>query len=327
MKHHFIMNPAAGKGTHVASLSEKINAVATARGIDYEIYTTSAPGDAIRFVAHTAGADRELHRFYACGGDGTLNEVVNGAPLAENAEFALVPIGTGNDFCRNFDDRAAFFDIEKQISGVATPIDLIHYNNRYCINMLNIGFDCNVVERTIRYKKYKLIPTAMTYRLGVAATLFGKMSTPMHIELQDGEVIERPLLLMTIANGQFYGGGFHSNPRAILNDGLFDVNIIEKVSRLTFLSLVGAYKGGTHLEEAAKYITYRQATSLSMHFAEETPICADGEIEPVTSLSVSIAPAATRFVLPQGVAFAFGKQTPEELPEETQEETTTYSCK
>ena len=301
MKHHFIIIPAAGKGTHVQSLTKKITESADAHKINYEIYMTKSPGDATEFVANTVAADTECHRFYACGGDGTLGEVVCGAPLSDRAEFALIPIGTGNDFCRNFDDRSAFFDIDRQITGEAMPIDLIRYNDRYCVNMMNVGFDCNVVERTVSLKKSKFIPSSMAYSVGVVSSLMHKMTTNMRITLEDGEVIERPLLLMSIANGRFYGGGYRSNPRAILDDALFDVNIIEKVSRLTFISLISSYKAGTHLETAAKYITYRQSKTLTMSFDKETLICVDGETSLATELSISIVPKATRFVLPAGV--------------------------
>lgn len=308
MKHHFIINPAAGKGTLVHSLSEKIHLAAKETGCDYTIYLTKAPGDACEYVKKTLGTEEGCHRFYACGGDGTLNEVVNGGPLSDRAEYALVPIGTGNDFCRNFDDRAAFLDIKRQIEGTAIPIDLISYGERYCVNMLNIGFDCQVVERTAKLKSSPLIPSGAAYSLGVVSSLLHKMTTDMHITLSDGEVIDRPLLLMSVANGQFYGGGFRPNPRALPNDGLFDVNIIEKVSRFTFLSLIGSFKAGRHLEEAAKYVTYRRATSLSLSFDRETMICVDGETEPATALTISLVPGATRFVLPAGVACLFTEE-------------------
>lgn len=301
MKHHFIINPAAGKGTHVRSLSERIREAAEARGIEYTIYLTKAPGDAAEYVAAAVTADDCHHRFYACGGDGTLCEVVNGAPTCERAEFALIPIGTGNDFCRNFDDRAAFFDIMRQIDGTPMPIDLIRYNDRYCVNMLNTGFDCHVVERTVRLKKSPLIPSALAYTTGVAVTLMHKMTTDMCITLDDGEEISRPLLLLSIGNGKYYGGGFRSNPKALLDDGLFDVNIVEKVSRITFLSLVSSYKAGTHPETAPQYVTYRKASSLHITFEKDTLVCVDGELEEMRELTVSLAPAATRFVLPAGV--------------------------
>lgn len=317
MQHHFIINPAAGKGTLVRSLTERIRTTASERGVNFEIYLTKHPRDAVNFVTATLAKGGERHRFYACGGDGTLGEVVSGAPLCERAEFALIPIGTGNDFCRNFSDRSAFFDIDRQLDGEAMPIDLIRYNDRYCVNMLNVGFDCNVVVKTLSLKKKAWIPSGMAYSAGVALALMQKMSTPMYIELEDGEKIERPLLLLSLANGQFYGGGFRSNPCALLSDGLFDINIIEKVSRATFLSLVGAYKAGKHLEVAAKYITYRKARSVYIRFDEETMLCADGELEPVTEVKAEILPGAARFVVPRSVLCLSTQK--EELPEEIPE--------
>ena len=302
MKHHFIINPAAGKGTLTRSLAARIRERCDSRGVEYTIYETTAPGDAERYVRKAVSEDGNLHRFYACGGDGTLCEVINGAPADARAEFALIPIGTGNDFCRNFDERSAFLDIDRQLDGTPARFDLIKYNDRYSINMLNIGFDCNVVNAAATLKKKKYIPSEMAYVSGVAVTLFHKMTTPMHLELNTGEVIERPLLLITIANGRFCGGGFMSNPVASLDDGLFDVNIIEKVSRFTFLALVGSYKAGTHLKQAGKIVTYRQVSSLYLRFPREIPICVDGEIEQAQELRVSLCPRVLSFVLPAGVS-------------------------
>ena len=90
----------------------------------------------------TAAESSERLRFYACGGDGTLGEVVNGAAGQVNAEVGLIPIGTGNDFVRNFADAGDFFDIEAQVMGEARAIDLIKCNDRYGINVVNVGFDC-----------------------------------------------------------------------------------------------------------------------------------------------------------------------------------------
>ncbi len=310
MKHHFIINPAAGKGTLTRALAARITAACEEKRVDYVIYETRGPGDAEVYV-RTALAEEGLHRFYSCGGDGTLCETVNGAPLCDRAEFALIPIGTGNDFCRNFDYRAAFFEIERQLNGVPTPIDLIRYNDRYCVNMLNIGFDCNAANRANQLKKKKLFPKSMAYAGGIAHSLVRKMTTDMEIELNDGEIIDRPLLLITIGNGQFCGGGFRSNPRALINDGLFDINIVEKISRLSFLSLVSSYKAGTHLEMAPDYVTYRQASSLSLKLKQQCAVCVDGEIDYAEALDISLVPAAIKFVFPEGVSLKKDEPSPE----------------
>ncbi len=322
MKHHFIINPAAGKGTLTESLVKRIAAACEKAEVEYVIYETKAPGDAEVYVREALKEDG-THRFYACGGDGTLCETVNGAPESDRAEFALIPIGTGNDFCRNFDYRAAFFEIERQLNGTPIPIDLIRYNDRYCVNMLNIGFDCNAANRANELKKKRFFPKSMAYAGGVASSLVRKMTTEMAITLDGEEEISRPLLLITIANGQFCGGGFRSNPKASPIDGLFDVNIIEKMSRFSFISLVGSYKAGTHLETAPDYVTYRQASSLLLTLPKNTAVCADGEIEYADSLSVSLAPSAIRFVLPEGVSLK--KELWEETAEKAEESAETKS--
>ena len=119
-----------------------------------------------------------MFRFYACGGDGTMNEVANGAYGQQNVEIAMVPAGTGNDFPRNFTNYKYFEDIERQILGSAKWVDLIRYEAapadeltglivRYGINMFNIGLDCNVADKVIDIKKYPFIPGPLAYGLGV----------------------------------------------------------------------------------------------------------------------------------------------------------------
>lgn len=319
MKHHFIINPAAGKGTLTESLAARIKAACESTAVEYVIYETKAPGDAEVYVREAIKEDG-MHRFYACGGDGTLGETVNGAPTCDRAEFALIPIGTGNDFCRNFDYRAAFFDIERQLNGTPTPLDLIRYNDRYCVNMLNIGFDCNAANRANELKKKSLFPKSMAYAGGVASSLMRKMTTDMTVTLDGEEEIHRPLLLITIANGQFCGGGFRSNPKASPIDGLFDVNIIEKMSRFSFISLVGSYKAGTHIETAPDYVTYRQARTLTLSLPKNTAVCVDGEIEYAENLTVTLEKEAIRFILPEGVSlkkelWEKGVEEGEESPE------------
>ena len=102
MIHHFLINPAAGKGQYTEALSRKITRTCEKRGVLYRIHSTAHPGDATNYVRTQVEDKSEIHRFYACGGDGTFCETVSGAPMAENAEFGLIPIGTGNDFERNF---------------------------------------------------------------------------------------------------------------------------------------------------------------------------------------------------------------------------------
>ena len=302
MKHIFILNPMAGKGDKIASLRENIKNTCERLEADYEIYETTARYDAEDFVKKTCESSSEKLRFYACGGDGTLGEVVNGAVGAVNAEIGLIPIGTGNDFVRNFDTPEDFFDIEKQVRGEARAIDLIKCNERYGVNVLNVGFDCEVVVTMDTLRRNPLVPKNLVYGASVAGNFFKKFGTQMKIMADDIE-INRPMMLCAIANGGFYGGGYHAAPRAALDDGLIDLCIVEKVTRAKFISLIGSYKAGTHLEsKAAKdCITYKKCKTLKIELPEEHNFCIDGEIERMRDVNIELVHKAILFSVP-GIA-------------------------
>ena len=304
MIHHFLINPAAGKGKYTDALKNKVKTVCEARGVDYRIHLTARPGDATDYVRETVAGSEEKHRFYACGGDGTMSETINGAPTAANAEFALIPIGTGNDFERNFTGFENFFDIEKQIDGEAVKIDVLRCNDRYALNMINIGFDSNVAKKTGEIKRSPLVPTGLAYTAGLAITLCKPFGTKMEITLGDGTEIKETLLLTAIANGAFCGGGYKAAPRASLLDGKLDVCVINKISRGKFIGLAKHYKAGTHLElEAAKkIIRYYQTDAVRFRFDKRIGICIDGEIEMNDHVDISILPRALAFSIPAGSA-------------------------
>ena len=302
MKHHFIINPTAGKGNLADALKQKIISICNDIDIKYYVHTTVKPLDATEYVKNALVSDEDEHRFYACGGDGTLSEVLNGTDLSNRAQIALIPIGTGNDFWKNFDNGQFFSDINRQIEGEPRKIDVLTYNGKYCANMINIGFDCDVVKKSAKLKRHFWIPSKMAYIFGVICTLFKKMGKRMHIEFDDGTVIDKPLLLTAVANGQFCGGGYDAAPLAKLNDGLMDLCIINKVSRLTFLKLISSYRAGTHLEttKGKQIIEYFQRRHVRYTFDKDTDICIDGEIETCRTLELGIIRNAIKFSIPKG---------------------------
>lgn len=308
----FVINPKAGKGKGIDKWLEKIRSTSEKTGIKADIYMTKAVGDAEAFAdligKETAGSGEEV-RLIACGGDGTLNEVLNGAIKYENLTVGVVPIGTGNDFCRNFPDDGNFLDIEAQLKGRVIKCDAIRYSGllagehqtRYCANMFNIGFDCNVVDLTAKLKNYPLIAGSFAYLMGVAITYIKKKGAKLRVEL-DGKVIEDgPLLLTAIANGGFCGGGVHSSPYASVTDGIMDVNVIYNVSRLDFLKKFPYYAKGTHMELPDIDHTIYAGTCRS---AKVTPLdgtmrlCTDGEIVDAGEIEFEVVPAAFNLLVP-----------------------------
>lgn len=305
MKHIFILNPVAGHGKAEEHYLPQIQKAVKEAGVDFEIHRTINVGDATRFVrSRCQEQSTETLRFYAVGGDGTLNEVVNGAMGASHAEVAFIPSGSGNDFARSFPNSELFKNVLRQLKGTSTLIDVLQYNEKYAINMLNIGLDCQVVSVMNRLKYKTFLKGPLAYMAGVGIVFVGNQGYEMEIVLEDGTTSRGSYTLVAIGNGAYCGGGFCGVPRAKWDDGLMDVSLIEKVNRRTFLSLIGSYRKGTHLETSLgqRVVTYVQCRSLRMKdpTGNQLDVCIDGEIEQVKELSVNLLPKALRFSIPEG---------------------------
>ena len=302
MIYHFILNPKSGKKKKHKSIEQTIKNACIKRQLSYHIYYTTCIGDATEYVKSMVRISSERQRFVCVGGDGTLNEIVNSAPCNPLVEFGVIPGGSGNDFVKNFTNVKLFSSIEAQLDGDAIPLDLIKCNDFYCVNMVNIGFDCAVVKEASKLKQYKLISPSFSYVLGVAVVLFKKFGTKMKLIFDDGEVLENDFTLSAIGNGKFCGGGFMATPQALLTDGLLDVCVIDKISRMTFLSLVMSYRKGTHLENkrARKILRHRRVSHFRMEFETPLPICIDGEIKGAKNIEFSVVKNGLNFVIPKG---------------------------
>ena len=309
MIYHFILNPKSGRSPQQVRMEQEIVEACTKRQLSYHIYYTRYRKNAITYVRSMIKEyPDERQRFICVGGDGTINEIANSAPANPNIEFGVIPNGSGNDFVRNFTHRRNFVDIDAQIDGEVHTFDLIKCNDDYCVNMVNIGFDCSVVIEADKFRKYKFISPGISYMLGVVVGFFfKKFGTKMRVIFDDGEIIDRELTLTGIGNGKFCGGGFKTAPKASLSDGLMDVCMIDKVSRLIFIQLVGPYKEGTFLENKAaqKIVKYKQVKHFRMEFDEPMPICIDGEVSNAKNVEFTVIPGAFNFVIPKGSALRF----------------------
>ena len=315
MRHIFVINPLAGKKGKKQKLEEQIRSASERLGEAAEIYETRSQGDGERFV-RTICQEKEAGeniRFYACGGDGALNEVVNGAVGFEGVEVGCVPLGTGNDYVRNYATPQEFLDIEAQLRGQARSSDLIRYEaerkgqageSRYCVNMFNIGFDCNVVDQTSRAKNWPLVKGSFAYLLSVAIILVKKKGADLKVFYEDGSAFDGKLLLIAVANGCYCGGGVKGLPLSKVDDGLMDVSLIKNVPRRTFIRLFPKYAKGTHLADrkAPEIIDYRTCRRLKIWANQGLmKLCVDGEIIDTEKVTFEIAPRAMSFSVPAGV--------------------------
>ena len=313
MKHYFIINPAAGKSHTTHDLMSKIVSAANAEDVDFKIYETKAKGDATRYVSEkcTKHPEKTL-RFYACGGDGTLNEVINAAAAFPNAEVGVVPVGTGNDFIKNFSNTKNFMNMKRQILGTPVKIDLIKFNGRYCANVLNVGFDCSVVQKMGQFRRNAFVPNKLAYAAGIVSALSSSYGSSFRLTIDDDEVREEEFLLAAFGKGSFYGGGFKALPLTIADDGYIDACIATKISRMAFIQCVSKYKKGEHLD--LDFITYKKCRKVRLESDEPIGICADGEITMETLVDIEVVPGALTFSVPEGseLAALLAENAPEE---------------
>ena len=301
MEHIFIINPSAGQGK-AAKLIPAIQLALEGTTYKYSIYTTKAAGDAERFVRETCETGRKV-RFYVCGGDGSFHEAVNGAKGFPEAELGVIPVGTGNDFVRNFGRKGDFMDILSQVEGRSMSCDVIDINGRYVVNMANIGFDCEVVVQAGKWKQKPLISGPVAYIMGIVSEFAKPMGKRISFRWADGTTMTGKFLLCTLANGSFCGGGFCSSPKAALNDGLMDVGIVQMLPRGRFIGILPKYKTGTYLDTklGKEKVLYEKYEKLELAVAEPTNISIDGEIRQFTYLKAEMVKGAFRFIVPKGL--------------------------
>lgn len=308
MKHLFIINPVAGgiKG-QLAERKREINEVAGSLHIPYEIYETKAAMDAYRKIVGDAESLDSL-RVYACGGDGTLNECVNGAAKRSNVAITNFPCGTGNDFIRLFGQSNAdkFRNLHSLIDGVVRPLDLIDCSGRYGINICSVGIDARVAADVHKYSHIPLIGGATGYVVALVVNVIKGVGQKYRITTEAG-VMEMPITLICACNGRFYGGGFNPVPEAMPHDGVLEYLIVKAVSRLKISHVAGKYAKG-RFREYPNLITHVRGSYMEIESDRKFVVNIDGEIIYAEKISFNLVPKGINFIFPAGIDF-FGDDT------------------
>ena len=304
MKHLFIINPAAGSRDRTKQYSVAIHEACTAHDLDYRIEVSSAPGECCR-IAREAAQTGEEYRIYACGGDGTLNEVATGAAGFPNAAVTVFSGGSGNDFVKLFSDPDAFFNIEKLLDAEEATFDLIRCNDDLSVNICSVGLDARIGTDVANYKRLPLLSGFRAYAVSTVVNVLRGISEHYVVEV-NGETIDRNLTLICICNGRFYGGGFNPVPTADPEDGLLDVLLIEKVSRLKVAQVIGKFKNGKYAEYP-QIIRHLQTDRIVIRCDKETPVNLDGELRVSDTVDIRLAKEKLRFFYPKGLTYKLKK--------------------
>lgn len=274
-----ILNPAAGSVDDVETMREKLRPLQPSR-----VIVSKESGDAERAAEEAVKAGCDL--VISAGGDGTLNEVVNGLAKANcAARLAILPLGTGNDFARNLKMEE---DIDRAVvqiqAGRMREIDLVRVSSdqvRYFINVSSGGFSGLVDEKLTPEVKKSWGPLAY---LRCAAAAFPDLRAYKTTVLLDGkERIETELYNVVVANGRYVANGIPVAPQAEIGDGLLDVVLVEKRSTPELALLAAQILLGNHL--TSEGVIFKQARRVEIDSKPGMWFNADGELignEPAT---------------------------------------------
>ena len=305
MRHVFILNPVAGKNRLALMLRGKIDAYfARHPELEHRIRLTDGVGSATRIAREECEAGGKV-RLYACGGDGTLQETANGIPVGSDAELAVIPCGSGNDYVRTFGSREDFMELPNVIEGEAVPVDAVDCGDLLSLNIASIGMDASVGQKMQRYKNLPGVNGSMAYNIAVADVFCHPIGEEMSIEIEteNGIVRRAGKYLMTLAaNGQYYGGGYRGAPQAVPDDGVLDFVLVKKISRLKIPFFLGKYKAGEYGDlDCCEHI---RGLRMRVRAAKPMVCNVDGECFNADTMDFSIVRRAFNFVLPRTLAEA-----------------------
>ena len=222
----FIVNPTAGSG-HALKIEAQLRAELDKRGIQAVFLRTGAPGHATQ-LARQAAERADCTGVVAVGGDGTCYEVACGL-MDTLMPFGIIPAGTGNDFIKTVGiPKQPLAALDVVLKGEARPVDVGRMNDQLFLNVSGTGFDVTVLDFTLTAKKY--VKGILPYLIGLVRAI--RHYKPVHMCITaDGESWEQDVLICSIANGRFFGGGIPICPDAAPDDGYFDLVVVENKPR------------------------------------------------------------------------------------------------
>ena len=282
------------------------------KGLDYEVYCTTAPRSCVDFLKkYLSENKKDTVRVYACGGDGTVQEVATGIADAPNAELAIYACGTGNDFVKIYGGQERFLDFKKLIEGEAKPIDISKIEGGklrdpwISVNVINFGFDA-IVGAMGNYYKDNGYPekakkkgmSPYDYALKHDAMKHGRFNDTV-VYADKEQLNEKQMLLCTIAQGQYVGGKFKCAPKSDNTDGKMDVCMLKTMTLIGLGMIIGTYTEGKHLDKPRKKVVYRQAKQVRIVAPKDIDICVDGEMTKGKEFTVTCIPGGIKLVMPK----------------------------
>ncbi|NMA82665.1 MAG: diacylglycerol kinase family lipid kinase [Epulopiscium sp.] len=293
MKIRFIINPIAGKGK-AGSFVPIIQETMKKHQISYEIRKTKGPLEATRLAQEAV--EQGYTKVVAVGGDGTISEVIN-ALVHTNVSVGMMAGGTGNDICRTLQIP---FDPEEALQVIlweeAHLIDVGKINEYYFINIASLGLDAEIAYWVKNAKRW--FRGSAAYIVSVIKNLITYRFQNIEVNFNEKQMTTK-MLLLAIANGKYYGGGMMIAPDAQVDDKVFDICLIEKISKWKVGILFPTILKGKHTK--FKEVSTHKAEQLCIEKTSTNLVNIDGEIYEIKSpICFSIVPHSLRVIYKKG---------------------------
>ena len=290
-----ILNPNAA-GARAGKFRTRLNRLlaeeaARQPGSQWEVFETGFSGHAVQIAAEQR--DTGVDIIAAAGGDGTISQCASSLVNSRTA-LSVIPLGTGNDFARTLNISGIEHGVQTLFRGVRRATDVGTANGRYFVNVAGCGFDAAVARRT--NEGYKHFKGAMAYLAAVVECL-GQFRPVNADILLDGKLVSGPIMMCSVANARYFGGGMRIAPEAQIDDGMLDVCLIAGVGKLEFLAALPRVFNGSHVTHPS--VTMHRCKQLTVSPGRSIPIFIDGEEAGITPVEFTVMPGALQVVMPQ----------------------------
>lgn len=300
MKTVLIINLTAGGGKprpHLKTIFKYLKE----NGFNFKVSYTSHHGEAIELARKAA--DKGMDLIVSIGGDGTVNEIVNGIMKSKNnPSLGIIPLGWANDFIKSVNIPS---DITQAcqilVQGKIKKIDIGVINSQiYFANICGVGFDAEVAQLANQMKSKHPNLRILSAFVYVFATV-KKLLSPFgyhNVKIKfNGQKIHSKILFIAIGNGKFYGGRFKITPKAILDDGLLEICLVEEMGRFKYLSIIPKVFKGTHA--SIKGISFYRAKEVVIESSEIILAQVSGEvIEGQKKFTIALLPKRLKLIVP-----------------------------
>ncbi len=304
--HYIILNPHAGRG-RAGKRRGELERLLQQAGIAFDLVTTHARGGATELTYQAL--ERGYTRIVAVGGDGTINEIVNGIMGSRRrgksrAALAIVPLGTGSDFIKVLDGVTPddlTSAVQRLVTGQTRLVDVgrlkirnaFQETSRFFINGANMGVDAQVAVESLKIKR---ISGKMVYLLAIMRALANYKAYPMSVQFDDQQVYKR-LLFTSVANGRCQGGGFWMTPDALIDDGMLDLCMVDNLRIDQIVRYLPRLMQGTHTR--IRYVTMGRGHHFMVECDAPFPVAVDGEVAATDALyaEVDVNPEAIEVIV------------------------------